>query len=124
MAASVRTRHPHRTVAAAPLAAPTPTPQSPKDHAHTLNRFSKFGRARRLHDYQRLVGGHILRSIASNLGITFTVMMARQMGKNELSAHLEAHLLVQHARTGGSIVKAAPTFRPQVTTSLMRLEQL
>jgi len=51
-------------------------------------------------------------------------MMARQMGKNELSAHLEAFLLRRFITTGGSIVKAAPTFRPQVTTSIMRLEAL
>ena len=57
-------------------------------------------------------------------GLTFTVVFPRQAGKNELSAHLEAFLLHHYQRQGGSIVKAAPTFRPQVVNSILRLEQL
>lgn len=49
-------------------------------------------------------------------------MMARQAGKNELSAHLEAFLLNLFQRVGGTIVKAAPTFRPQARISMRRLE--
>lgn len=86
--------------------------------------FSERTLGRKLRRYQREVGEQVLRSVAGELGVTFTVMMARQMGKNELSAHLEAHLLVQNQRSGGTIVKAAPTFKPQVTTSMMRLESL
>src|SRR5687767_4112174 len=86
--------------------------------------FSERTLGRRLRGYQREVGEQVLRSVKAGLGVTFTVMMARQMGKNELSAHLEAHLLVQNQRKGGTIVKTAPTFRPQVVTSMMRLESL
>jgi hypothetical protein len=91
------------------------------------NRISTFSRtvlARPLRSYQEQVAAHILRSIRCELGLTFTVMMSRQMGKNELSAHIEAYLLDKYAKQGGEIVKAAPTFRPQVTTSMMRLEAL
>jgi hypothetical protein len=49
-------------------------------------------------------------------------MFARQMGKNELSAHLEAYLLGLYSGQGGNIVKAAPTFKPQVISSKERLE--
>jgi hypothetical protein len=52
-------------------------------------------------------------------GLTFSVMFARQMGKNQLSAVLEAYLLACIPQ--GTIIKAAPTFKPQVITSRMRL---
>ncbi len=71
-----------------------------------------------------MVAQAVARSILAGEGRTFTVMMARQMGKNELSAHLEAWLLHRFAGRGGTIVKAAPTFRPQIITSMMRLEGL
>jgi hypothetical protein len=102
----------------------TPDTNTPSTHSTKLQTFSSRALSRPLHTYQSLIAGHILRSIACGLGLTFTVMMARQMGKNELSAHLEAYLLELNADAGGSIVKAAPTFRPQITTSMMRLESL
>jgi len=49
-------------------------------------------------------------------------MFARQMGKNETSAQLEAYLMALHARRGGCIVKAAPSFKPQVINSILRLK--
>lgn len=54
----------------------------------------------------------------------FTVMMARQGGKNEMSAQLEGWLLNRHRKTGGQIVKSAPTFKPQIVTSKTRLEEI
>ena len=78
--------------------------------------FSREALGRALRGYQEEVTAQILRSIRCELGLTITVMMARQMGKNELSAHIEAYLLDGYAKKGGSIVKAAPTFRPQVST--------
>jgi hypothetical protein len=47
--------------------------------------------------------------------------MARQAGKNELSAQLEALLLGGAVHTGASLVKAAPTFVPQCLISIRRL---
>ena len=49
-------------------------------------------------------------------------MFARQMGKNETSAQLEAYLLRLYAHAGGSLVKAAPSFKPQLVTSMLRLQ--
>ena len=73
----------------------------------------------RLYPYQVEVGNAILKSILLEKGLTFSVMFARQMGKNELSAVLEAYLLVYMSE--GNIIKAAPTFKPQIITSRMRL---
>ena len=51
-------------------------------------------------------------------------MIARQGGKNELSARIEAHLLTAFAQVGGAAIKAAPTFDPQVNISISRLQQV
>ncbi len=64
----------------------------------------------------------IWRSVRSGAGLTFSVMMARQAGKNELSAQLEVRLLVRFAPFGGDGIKASPTFRPQTLNSLDRLK--
>jgi hypothetical protein len=47
--------------------------------------------------------------------------MARQAGKNELSAQLELFLLLRNARLPLDAVKAAPTFHPQCRVSMQRL---
>ncbi|HZT99013.1 MAG TPA: hypothetical protein VFA10_05100 [Ktedonobacteraceae bacterium] len=72
-----------------------------------------------LYWYQELIGDAILASIRGGHGRTFTVMLARQMGKNQLSAVLEAYLLCMWEQ--GTIVKAAPTYKPQVINSKQRL---
>jgi hypothetical protein len=72
-----------------------------------------------LYPYQIEAGDAILESVFSNAGRTYTIMMSRQSGKNQLSAVLEAYLLV--CMKEGTIVKAAPTFSPQVITSRLRL---
>ena len=73
-----------------------------------------------LYPYQKRVGEAILDSVLHQRGLTFSVMFARQMGKNQLSAILEAYLLFYNEE--GSIVKAAPTFRPQIVNSHARLQ--
>jgi len=77
---------------------------------------------RPLRPYQLEPALAILESIIQNQGHTIAVMMSRQAGKNELSAQIEAFLLAHYRARGGQIVKAAPTFQPQVLTSLQRLE--
>ncbi len=72
-----------------------------------------------LYWYQELIGDAVLDSIRGGHGRTFTVLMARQSGKNQLSAVLEAYLLCMWEQ--GSIVKAAPTYKPQVINSKQRL---
>jgi len=72
-----------------------------------------------LYPYQEHVGNAIIDSILHHKGHTFSIMFARQMGKNQLSAIIEAYLLA--CMESGSIVKAAPTFKPQIITSRVRL---
>lgn len=76
----------------------------------------------RLRPYQSEVARAVLGSVARRRGLTFTVEMARQAGKNELSAHMEALLLAMRAMQGGSLVKCAPTLVPQVLVSMRRLK--
>jgi len=75
----------------------------------------------RLRPYQSEPARAILRDARKGRGSTFTVMMSRQAGKNELSAWLEKVILTAHIDAGGQGVKCAPTFRPQLLTSMERL---
>lgn len=75
----------------------------------------------RLRPYQLEPLRAIVDSIRNRRGCTFTVMMSRQAGKNELSAQLEAALLMAAAGTGGNLIKASPAHRPQGVNSMLRL---
>jgi hypothetical protein len=76
----------------------------------------------RLRPYQREVALAILDSVFNKKGITFSVEVARQGGKNELSAHLELLLLTLFMAKPQNLVKCAPTFKPQTVISMMRLK--
>lgn len=94
---------------------------------YTLNDIAHFSRVlvgRPLRSYQLAAARPILESVRRREGAIFTIEMARQMGKNELSAHLEAYLLYRHQRRGGTIVKCAPTLSPQTLISRLRLESV
>jgi len=84
--------------------------------------FSKLVVRRPLRGYQMEPARAIVDSVLHRRGLTFAVVMSRQAGKNELSAQLEAYLmnLFQHTR-GASLVKAAPTYKPQTINSKLRL---
>ena len=75
-----------------------------------------------LRPYQVEVGRAVLDSVLHRRGLTFSVEVARQGGKNELSAQMEVLLLTLFMGKGGNLVKAAPTFRPQGLISLERLQ--
>jgi hypothetical protein len=79
---------------------------------------------RPLRSYQLAPARAIIDSVLRGRGLTFAVMMARQAGKNETAAQVEAFLLQRFARRGGSLIKAAPTFQPQSINSLLRLRGL
>lgn len=85
--------------------------------------FSLYVLSRPLRAYQVEPLRAILQAVRQHSGQVFTVMFARQMGKNELSAHLECLLLNLHQAGGGSIIKTAPTYQPQLITSKARLLQ-
>ena len=75
----------------------------------------------RLRPYQATVARAILERVAGSEGGSISVEIARQSGKNELSAQVELVLLLTRAARGGAIVKCAPTFEPQAALSRDRL---
>ena len=77
----------------------------------------------KLRPYQQEVAKAVVDSVQKGKGLTFSVEIARQGGKNELSAHLEVLLLTLHMAAGGSLVKCSPTFKPQTVISMQRLKE-
>ena len=76
-----------------------------------------------LRPYQLEVARAVMDSIQRRMGLTFSVEIARQGGKNELSAHLEVLLLTLSMARGGNLIKCSPTFKPQTIISMERLRQ-
>jgi hypothetical protein len=76
---------------------------------------------RTLRRYQEEVARAIVESVRGGLGRQFAVVFARQAGKDELLAQTIAYLLNLYRHEGGSIVVAAPTFRPQSLIARSRL---
>ena len=77
----------------------------------------------KLRPYQQEVARAILDSVQNHKGLTFSVEIARQGGKNELSAMVELTLLTLYMAKGGNAIKASPTFKPQTIISMVRLKQ-
>jgi hypothetical protein len=75
-----------------------------------------------LRPYQREAAAAILESVFGKKGLTFSVEIARQGGKNELSAQLELLLLTLHMVEPKNLIKCSPTFRPQAIISMIRLK--
>lgn len=101
----------------APSALRAPQPLS----LATVEQFAETYCGVRLRGYQTAVAQAIIESVMTGAGLSFAVMMSRQAGKNEVSALVEAHLLYLRYRTGGQIIKASPTYRPQTINSKLRL---
>jgi len=76
-----------------------------------------------LRPYQLEVARAVVDSVLNRRGLTFSVEIARQGGKNEMSAQLEVLLLTLFAARGGNAVKCSPTFKPQTVISMMRLKE-
>jgi len=74
----------------------------------------------KLRPYQREVALAILDSVFGRKGLTFSVEIARQGGKNELSAQLELLLLTLYIAKPQNLVKCSPTFKPQTVISETR----
>jgi hypothetical protein len=74
-----------------------------------------------LRPYQRRIAHAVLHSALGGRGHSFSVLIARQGGKNELSAQIELALLLAWRRRAVELVKCAPTFEPQCRISLRRL---
>ena len=93
----------------------------PEGLLDNVARFTAEVGSRPLRPYQVTVAEAVLDSVRRGRGDVITVMMARQMGKNQTSAALEYYLLGLFSRAGGQMVKAAPTFKPQIINSMLRL---
>jgi hypothetical protein len=76
-----------------------------------------------LRPYQSVIFNPIRLSVENKQGLTFTIEMARQGGKNELSAYIEAILLGSHMDESANIIKCSPTFQPQAIISIERLKE-
>jgi len=76
----------------------------------------------RLRPYQREIAAAVLDSVFGRKGLVFCVEMARQGGKNELSAQLELLLLTLHMAEPQNLIKCSPTFKPQTVISMTRLK--
>jgi hypothetical protein len=76
----------------------------------------------KLRPYQREVARAILDSVFGRKGLTFCVEIARQGGKNELSAQLELLLLTLFMAEPQNLIKCSPTFKPQTVISMVRLK--
>jgi hypothetical protein len=74
-----------------------------------------------LRPYQMEVAMAVVDSVVHGRGLSFSVEISRQGGKNELSARIERHLLARYCDLSLTAVKAAPTFDPQARISLRRL---
>jgi len=72
--------------------------------------------------YQQQIMTAVSQSVSRSLGLTLSVEIARQGGKNEVSAQLEVMLLTIHMGIGGNIIKCSPTFKPQTVISMQRLK--
>ena len=77
-----------------------------------------------LRPYQYQIAEAVFDSVQDRKGLSFSVMIARQGGKNEISAWIEAHILLAFSQFGGVSVKAAPTFHPQALISISRLKDV
>ena len=75
-----------------------------------------------LRPYQTEIASAVLDSVFHRKGLTFSVEIARQGGKNELSARLERHLLTLNLEQQVNLIKCSPTFKPQTVISMLRLK--
>ena len=75
-----------------------------------------------LYPYQKEIAVAVLESVFSRKGLTFSVEIARQGGKNEISAQLELLLLTFYPCESQNLIKCSPTFKPQAVTSMTRLQ--
>jgi hypothetical protein len=90
----------------------------------SLGEFSRLVLRKPLHPYQLEAANGITPYLRSDLQFPeFVVTMSRQSGKNEMSAQFAAWNMNRHRITGGTIIKAAPTFKPQIIISMQRLER-
>lgn len=72
--------------------------------------------------YQLEAARPIAQHLATKSGEQFAIAFSRQAGKDEMMAQIIAWVLLLNSNTGGTIVVAAPTLRPQALISRDRLK--
>ena len=73
--------------------------------------------------YQEAILEPVMDSVSQEKGLTFSVEIARQGGKNELSAYIEYLLLAAYSmKQPRNMIKCSPSFKPQTVISMMRLK--
>ncbi|MGB2813864.1 MAG: hypothetical protein WBC50_04155 [Dehalococcoidales bacterium] len=101
----------------------SPSPSVLASPPPSANRSAEGGLvARQLRPYQREIALAILNSVFGRKGLTISVEIARQGGKNELSAQLELLLLTLYMAEPQNLIKCSPTFKPQTVISMARLK--
>ncbi len=86
--------------------------------------FVRFASGLRLRRYQEAVARAVVRSVVKRQGLSFVVIFPRQSGKNELQAQLQAYLLTLFSSQRAEIVQVSPTWKPQATNAMYRLESV
>ena len=99
-----------------------PSPSESASGPSSRNNSSSPLFLRRLRPYQTEIALAVLDSVFNRKGLTFSVEIARQGGKNELSAQLELLLLTLYITEPQNLIKCSPTFKPQTAISMMRLK--
>ncbi len=84
--------------------------------------FVRFASGLKLRRYQEAVARAVVRSVLKHQGLSFVVIFPRQSGKNELQAQLQAYLLALFSSQRAEIVQVSPTWKPQATNAMYRLE--
>lgn len=84
--------------------------------------FTRHAGGLQLRAYQRAVASAIVRSVLIGAGRSFVVIFPRQSGKNELQAQLQTYLLTLFSGARAEIVQISPTYKPQTTNAMARLE--
>jgi len=75
-----------------------------------------------LRPYQLEIAQAIAASANDGRGLTFSVEIAREGGKNEISSYLELFLLTTSMASAKNLIKCSPTFKPQTVISMQRLK--
>lgn len=96
-------------------------PAPPDPDLRASRTAASVGGLPRLRPYQAAIARAVLSRVFGREGGSISIEIARQGGKNELSAQIELVTLLAHAGIGGTIVKAAPTLTPQARISRDRL---
>ena len=98
---------------------------------HDAMREKRLGRTLLLHECQGRIRGpqsdiidRVELAVNQQRGEVITVLCSRQAGKNETAAHIHDRFLIGHESVPGSTwIRMAPTYKPQLVTSMDRIEK-